>query len=115
MNSDTAELLRVYRTNALLHREGTEAGNSRKANRAYEKIISAYRLLDQSEQGKTNLKSLLADDDCGVRVWAATHTLKYAESDALAVLDAISQGKGLVSFGAETVAKLWRAGELQLP
>ncbi|AYD02439.1 hypothetical protein [Neorhizobium sp. NCHU2750] len=115
MTSDTVELLKVYRTNAVLHREATEAGNSRKANRAYEKIISAYKLLDQSEQGKTALKSLLADADDGVCVWAATHTLKHADGGALARLDAIAQGNGLISFNAQMVAKLWRAGELELP
>jgi hypothetical protein len=114
VDSDTIKLLETYRANAVLHREGTEAGNSRKTNRAHEKIRSAYKLLDQSEQGRSALKSLLADADCGVRVWAATHTLKYAEGDALAILDAISQDKGLTSFNAEMVAKLWRAGELKL-
>lgn len=114
MIKDVIDALNAYSANAILHREETEAGNPEQANQADDRIISAYRVLHQTKEGRDAIRALLEDSDPGVRTWAATHALEYAESEALAQLDLIASGVGPIAFNAAVVAQLWRAGELNL-
>ena len=109
-------LIDRYITAAVTHREGTESGNSRLANRGYHEKIKTLRAIDRaSPEGRKVLRRLYTHADPAVRSAAATHLLHEDGEIAVAVLEEVSKGPGIVAFGAEMVLKEWRAGRLKIP
>ena len=109
-------LLEDYAAAAVKHGESTEKGNSRVANKSYRLIVRALRKLDgASPQGRRVLRHLYSHVDSSVRLWAASHLLGVDPEGAVAILEEVSKGPGILAFDAEMVLKEWRAGRLKIP
>jgi hypothetical protein len=84
------------------------------ANREFETIASlAVELLRRGAAGEAELAKFLNDDDVGVRVWAATHSLRFATPQAERVLAEAAKGKpSPTRLTAELTLREWRAGRV---
>lgn len=111
----TADLLIEYRATALLHGQATDAGDSRRCNRAHDKIRRLQRVLrERGDEFQQGILALLDDEDLHVRVWAASDALAFAPDEAVRVLRKIAGlPRGLASFDAKMTLELWDAGEWQ--
>jgi hypothetical protein len=106
-----------FREAAIAHAAGTNEGNAREANRAFDRKITAVKAMRTTpDRGKGHLTEMLFDPEVAVRYSAATYLLPLDEPAAVFVLEEVARGNHkLVSFGAEMVLKEWRAGRLTLP
>lgn len=102
------ELLKTYREAAAKTRDP----NPRIANRWVDKLHRAYKELRESEQGREAITTLLSDPSVDVRVWAASHVLRWAPETARPVLEQIRDSKRLWSFDAEMVLREFDKGTL---
>ena len=110
-----ADARESYVEAALRHGQAIDAGDSDRANAAYEAKEQALRQLRSSaDRGRTVLTALLAHEDPGVRKSAATHLLPLDESRALETLADVSRLPDLVGFDAEMVIREWKAGRLKV-
>lgn len=102
-----------YRQYASAHGEATERGDYKQANKNYHKLYEVLLQLQAcGEEGESALRRLMNDSYDPVVCWAATHSLSFAEADAIRVLKELSQKKGIIAFGAEMVLQQWEKGEL---
>jgi hypothetical protein len=105
-----------YAEAAAQHYVAISAGRSSLANEADDKLFCALKeLRDLPDNGITDLISITSHADLGVRVWAATHLLPYAESMATSILELACKQKGFAAFDAKMVLREWRAGRLVVP
>lgn len=113
--STLEELLQVYREAALEHRSASRSGDSRKANRAYLRLIAVIReLRRRGPDAHKALLRLLEDRRTEVRGWAAAHALEIAPKQAVKVLEEIASGpSSLEELSAQMVLREWRSGRLE--
>lgn len=105
-----------YREFAEAHGAATIRGDYKAANRNHDKLVALVpKLRACGGEGEAALLRLMADQSEAVACWAATHSLPFAESDALRTLDALAKRTGVWAFNAEMVAQQWRRGELKIP
>jgi len=104
-----------YREYADAYGIASERGNSKAANRNYDKLAALIpELRAYGDQGQAILRRLMKDRSDAVAAWAALHSLPFAETDALQILDLIAEKKGVTALDAMMTARLWRAGELKV-
>jgi hypothetical protein len=102
-----------YREYAEAHGKATRSGNYNEANRCYDKLIVLVpRIRALGNQGELALLELVDDSDDAVACWAATHSLRFCESRAIAVLSELSKKEGPIGFDAKMVIRQWKNGEL---
>jgi hypothetical protein len=100
---------------AVDHGRFTESGDSKRANKAHDKVIKALSKMKKlPDHGKGLLTFLLEHESDAVRGWAATYLLPLNENSAIDTLREIASGSGFVAFDCEMVLKLWKAGTLRL-
>ena len=105
-----------YAEAAAQHYSAISAGKSALAKEADDELFRALKELRAlPDKGITDLISLTSHVDVGVRVWAATHLLPYAESMAASILESACTQKGISAFDAKMVLYEWRAGRLVVP
>lgn len=111
------EVVIAYAKAASAHRRATEAGDHKKANKAYQVIATLCRTLRQmGPEAQRSLLVLLDHTDPGVRSWASAHALEFAPSDAERVLAALARSEtGFISLDARMTLRHWREGKLQFP
>ena len=111
------QLVGRYAKAAMAHGRATEAGDHKKANRAYDELAAIYReLRRRGPDAQRALLPLLNDPEPGVCAWAASHALEFAPVEGEPVLRALeSIPKSLVSFSAKMTLQQWREGKLQFP
>jgi hypothetical protein len=107
-------LLGQYAQAAAQHGAATEAGDDKAANTAARKIGSLHREIQAlGVDAERHLLTLLGDNDCGVRLWAAAHTLGLAPTEAAEVLKGLARlPKSLIAVSAEMTLREWRRGTL---
>lgn len=113
MKNAVEELRRVYREQAIVHKNATESGDYRVGNRAHDKLYRAYYGLKDAGADRVLLE-LLDDSEAAVRGWAATHCLFINERKAKQELAALARGSGMIAFSAQMVLAQWKLGELGL-
>jgi len=112
----TKELLKAYSEAASAHGAASFAGDAPTANQNHDLVAAIYRELSKRGVGDlSQLRILLSSEDDAVRVWAATHLLAIASTEAEPVLEEIGTKRGLAAFDARMVLKQWRLGELKFP
>ena len=111
MDINTALL--VFEQAAKAHGIATETGNYKLGNKNYNKLIQAINYL-KSECQVDRLLNYLNNEDCSVKLWAATYLLPSHEKTALKVLMSLSKEKGLLSLNAETTIEEWQKGNLTI-
>lgn len=109
------ELLVRYRDSAVAHDDATQAGNHKKTNAAYDRMIAAFREIEGRHLENEFLR-FLRDEHPSVRLWAATQALAFEPRQAEAVLEEIASGpRSTVRLDAEYVLRQWRAGTFRIP
>ena len=112
---DSHQILKTYIEAASAHGAATKEGNPNVANRNYDKIIAALRLLRSTDEHWAEvLESALTHEDRHVRGWAATHLLEAKPDLAVKVLEELVEQRGIAGFDAMMVLREWRAGRLKL-
>ena len=65
--------------------------------------------------GTEALWSLARDPDVEVRAWAATELLSRGETEALPIIEQLTNSPGLLSVASKLVLQQYRAGRLESP
>ncbi len=103
-----------YISSAICHGEASVSGDHKKANDSYDKIIAGFKKLKAT--GRTDsLLGLLSHDDASVRLWAATHSLGWNETEAIRTLRALAASDEFASFSAQVILEQWNKGEFVTP
>ncbi len=108
------ELVQEYEQAAETHGQALSAGDNRSANRAYDRLASAYREL-RNRSVTHLLLPLLSCEDKSVRLWVAAHALEFAPELGEPVLLELAARPGLLRTRAEYTLKAWREGTLKFP
>lgn len=112
---DPYSCLHAYIAAARAHGAATESGNDEAANKHYDELMDALRLLRAStSEWPGVLQGALANEHPHVRCWAATHLLTERPVPAASALEALASQRGIAAFNAKMVLREWRAGRLQL-
>jgi len=102
---------------ATIHRQASDEGNYRIANRAYRELSKIYHNICTDKQyAEIFLKDMLQSKNIGVQLWAATHSLGLQVNLSMAIetLEVISgmEKIGLVSFSARVTLEQWKINKL---
>jgi hypothetical protein len=73
------------------------------------------QLREVGDAGEAALRSLLLDQSPRVRSWVAAEFLSRGDHDAIAVLEGLTQERGMIGFNARMTLKEYRAGRLRSP
>jgi len=103
-----ADLVAQYRRAA----EGTSNPNVEEANKSHDVMHVFYKQLRQTESGRAAITNLLDDPSPHVRIWAAGHSLAWAEDQAKAALIMLRDAKGSRAFDAEIALEEFKKGRL---
>ena len=110
------KLISDYIKYAKEHGNGTENGDYIRTNKAYGKIIETYKeIIKLGEEGQQALLELLKHNNLSVSGWAATHSLEFAEENAIHTLENNALCKGIIAFDAKMVLEEWKKGTLVIP
>ena len=90
------------------------ADDARTANSLFVRNHGVYKRLRGNSEGRHGITALLADPIPGVRLMAATHSLEWQESEAVAVLEALAQTGGLHAVTAKYTLRGYHSGSLNL-
>ena len=108
------ELVREYEQAAAAHGQALTAGDSRSANRAHDRVATAYREL-RNRAVAHHLLPLLSSEDKNVRLWVAAHALEFAPEQGEPCLLELAARPSLLRTRAEHTLKAWREGTLKFP
>lgn len=104
----------AYRIHAKNHGTATQQGDYKLANKSHDELLKIKkRLYAFGEDGVAVLLRLLYDEDDAISCWAATHLLPIKPDEAMCVLSALSQKRGIIAFDAKMVLCEWKAGRLK--
>ncbi len=109
------QVLSEYRRAAATHREASQDGNYKLANRNVRVLQSCYReIRTRGEAAKQEFLTLLDNSDEGVRLWAAANALEFAPERGEPVLTELeaSGTHGLIRTDAHYTLEEWRRGRL---
>lgn len=107
------QLLAEYVKAASEHGEGSESGDHRRANAAFDVLNVVYaELRRRGPEGQRALLPLLHDKDAGVRLWAASHAPEFSPREGEVALEALKSRSGLIGFTARITLGEWHAGRL---
>lgn len=102
-----------YKEWAVGHGEETRSGNSKGANRAYDKLAEKLGQISAASQD-AELFPLYEDEDLWVQSWAATHTLEIDEQRAVGKLrELVESGDAHLRTDAFYILQEWSAGRLR--
>lgn len=105
-----------YHDFAEAHGAATQRGDYKAANKSYAKLVEVLLgIRTHGKDGEASLVRLSRDPNDAVACWAATHSLPFAESNALDVLKALSTRAGPMGFSAQMVIQEWMKGQLVIP
>lgn len=109
------ELVREF-ADCVANQSGAIAkGDPDKGNQYARRYVAAFEQLRAvGDKGRDALIPLLADGRPDVRVMAAAFLLRHCTEKATNVLEAESEGAGLIAFGAAQALERWREGSWAL-
>ena len=108
------ELVQEYEQAAVAYGQALAAADHRSANRAHDRIASAYREL-RSRAAASHLLPLLRSENENVRSCVAAHALEFAPEQGEPVLLGFAARPGRLRTPAEYALKAWREGTLKFP
>ncbi len=98
---------------AINHNLSILQGDAHKANKFHKKIIKLYQEAKRIEKQNLFLDYLDHSND-GVRLWAATSSLKSNPKAAIDCLNKLMELPTITSMDAKMILNLWNKGELEL-
>lgn len=102
-----------YREYAEYYGEAYKNGDYKTTNRNYAKLAALLpKLRAIGEQGEELLHRLMKDHSDAIAMWAATHSLPFAEKEAIATLEAIARRGGIIGHSSKMVIEEWQGGRL---
>jgi hypothetical protein len=105
-------LLSDYRVSAIAHGSATIEGNSRKTNRAYDRLHETLNKIANSNEDNALLE-FFNDTEVWVQLWAAAHSLEIDADKATAKLQSLADAEiPLISMSARYTIKEWENGNL---
>ena len=105
------KLVRVFRDGVVAQNEAMRRGDSTAGNKHAKRYIGAFNALRaMGDEGRDALVPLMFEGADDVRAMAAAFLLRHRHQDARRVLEEISRGEGMVSFGAGECLKRWEEG-----
>jgi hypothetical protein len=108
-------LIAEYTKSAIEHGLGTENGNSKRTNRAYDKIHRCYQSLKNfGDLGSQAITNLMEHENDSVKCWSAYHSLLYHRQKAVETLEDLAKKDGIIAFNAEMTLELWKKGTLKI-
>jgi hypothetical protein len=108
------ELVQEYEQAAVAYGQALAAADHRSANRAHDRIVSAYREL-RGRAAASHLLPLLKSEDENVRSCVAAHALEFAPEQGEPVLLELTARPGRLRTRAEYTLKSWQEGTLKFP
>jgi hypothetical protein len=112
--ASTEELVQEYEQAAVAYGQALAAADHHAANRAHDRIASAYREL-RSRAAASHLLPLLRSENENVRSFVAAHALEFAPEQGEPVLMGFASRPGRLRTPAEYALKAWREGTLKFP
>ncbi len=113
MTAPVNELLQSYKATAVAW--DVMRGDAKKANALFDQLHTIYKELRDSAAGRDGIAALMTDENIGVRISAASHSLAWEPEKATRVLEAIEKdGPGLYRTSARYTLKSFREGKLNL-
>ena len=89
--------------------------DSTRANPLFVQLCGIYKRLRDTQAGRDAIAALLDDDNVGVRINAAVHSLAWTPGKATMVLEQIERdGPGLYRTNARYTLKSFREAKLNL-
>lgn len=94
-----------------------EAADSRTANKASDRVQAVYReLIQRGEDARMKLLDLLEHNNPRVRLWAASHALRFHPKEGERVLNVLlAEPPGLIKATAAATLYAWRNGTYRFP
>jgi hypothetical protein len=86
-----------------------------RADKLFEQTHTHFKVLRESEEGRTGITALMRDPNPYVASSAAAHNLLWEHEGATAVLEALERSEdvpGQVQISAKYTLEEWRAGRL---
>jgi hypothetical protein len=112
--AELPDLISAFREAGRVRGANLEDGNYRIGNKAADLAGAIYlELRRRGEESQKALLPLLADEDRGVRLEAATFVLDFAPREAVPVLEALIP-VGFVGLMAKMVVFAWRRGDYKI-
>ncbi|NOK17429.1 DUF2019 domain-containing protein [Corallococcus carmarthensis] len=109
------KLVEKFAQHAAAQTEAIMQGDAKAANKHANESIAAFkRLRTQGDVGRDALATLFTHPRMDVRTAAAAFLLRYRTTEAKAVLEEASKGKGLIPFEAQEALKRWEEGTWSL-
>jgi len=118
MTDRFGKLLRAFGDGVVAQDREILGGDAERGNAHAKQYIAAMDgMIGQGEEGIAAAATLLLDERMNVRVMAASMLIEHRETDAVAVLEKESEGRGLTAFGAAQALSRWkkRAGRAIKP
>jgi HEAT repeat protein len=112
-NISPENALSIFVESSIEHRNATENGDYRRANKAYSSVIKSMKILKEDGETDEFLK-LLNHESPSVRLSSACALLSTFETEALRVLGELKNDPGLVSVAAQYTILEWEKGNLSL-
>jgi len=110
----SSELATEYEKAASLYGEAVEGGSAKTTNKQYDILQKLEQELKKRRaDGRAAVLGLLSHGDRGIRLCAASVALDFAPEQAESVLEALSDGKGTISFNAKMLLQEWRKGNIE--
>jgi hypothetical protein len=114
--ANIAQLVAAYREAAQTQGLATESGDYKVGNKASDLLAKIYsEIRSRGRESQHALLPLLADEDSGVRLWAASHALDFSSEKAEPVLESLVPVGKFLGLCAKTTLEEWRAGRLSFP
>jgi len=111
MTSDaTAAVLADYKATATAW--DLAQGDAKAANGLFDRLYQLAGELKATEAGRRGITALIDDPSVGVRLIAASHSLRWAPDESIAALEQIEHGRGLHAVSAKYTLKAFREGGL---
>jgi hypothetical protein len=111
---DVGEDAAEYRRLAFAWGQG-DLGDPKRQNRVHGELHRVQKRLAATPEGQAAITALLYDEDAHVRLSAASHSLRWAEPEARAVLEALRDDptdRSMAGFDAKYVLREHDAGRL---
>lgn len=112
MTHELRELVAQYRSTAAAW--DAARNDAKKANPLFDRLHQQFKELRASQLGREAIAALMDDDNIGVRLMAATHSLAWLPDKASSVLSEIEKVPGLYAVTAKYTLKSFREGRLHL-
>ena len=87
-------------------------GDAKAANQLFDKLYRLAGELRTTEAGRRGITALIDDSSIGVRLIAASHSLRWAPVEAIDALEQIEHGSGLYAVTAKYTLEAFRDGRL---